>query len=81
MKMKKLKETRAIGASLRSLLYFGHPNFRFLNGVKPSNEACSLIPMVKRCAITQLKHLMKTPTQARVKHVYGLGLIVKQPCD
>ena len=37
-----------IGASLESPLYFGHSNFKFLNGVKSSNEAYFPIPMVKR---------------------------------
>ena len=43
-----------IGAFLENPLYFGHSNFKFIDGVKSSNEVYHQIPTVKRRIITQL---------------------------
>jgi hypothetical protein len=58
-----------IEASLEIPLYYGHSKFKFLDGGKSSNEVYSPIPTVKICIITELKHLIKTPTTIKLKHL------------
>ena len=55
--------------SLQSPLYFGHTNLKFLKGVKSSNKVYSPIPTSKRCITTQRKHLTKTLTPTKLKHL------------